>query len=358
MTSLKTFIAHARSKGMDHATIRLLLLSAGWKEKDIIAAMSEESLDMPVPVPQEVGSARDAFLHLLTFTALYATVISTLILLFQYINRLLPDAALGESAVYDADVSFIRWQLAVLFVAFPLLAYLWKTLHREFVHNPEKLTTGVRRWLTYLTLFVTACAMIGDLIALVFSLLQGELSIRFLLKVLVVFAMTGIPFTYYFAVLRMQPDMYRKWRYHRHFVVTAAAVAGLTFLWGIVLSGSPMYGRMQRLDEQRLGDLRTLQNEVYNIAYGQTRYQPVPPRSLPNPLPRTLEDIAKNAQYQRPNTADPATGEPYGYRAVTPTSFELCATFDLAREQQYDIFWDHPAGTHCFRFNALEPQGK
>ena len=33
-SKLESFIAHARSKGMDHQTIRMLLLSSGWKEKD------------------------------------------------------------------------------------------------------------------------------------------------------------------------------------------------------------------------------------------------------------------------------------------------------------------------------------
>lgn len=357
MTSLKTFIAHARSKGMDHATIRLLLLSSGWKERDIITAMSEESLDMPVPVPQDGGNARDAFLHLLTFTALYASVISVMTLMFQYINRLLPDPALGEYS-NDTDVSFIRWLLAVLLVSFPLLSYLWKLLHTEFIHSPEKLSSGVRRWLTYLTLFVTACAIIGDLIALVFSLLQGELSVRFLLKVLVVFALTGVPFLYYFSVLRMQPDMYRKWRYHKHFVAVAGVIAAATFLWGIVVAGSPMHGRMQRFDEQRLSDLKTLQNEALNIVYGQSRYEPVVHRSLPKPLPKTVDEIAKNAEYQTPNTVDPETGAQYEYRVVTPTNFELCATFDLVLAQRYDIFWNHPEGRHCYQFNALEPQGK
>ena len=32
---LMQFVDHARDKGMDHATIRLVLLSAGWKEKQI-----------------------------------------------------------------------------------------------------------------------------------------------------------------------------------------------------------------------------------------------------------------------------------------------------------------------------------
>lgn len=358
MTSLKTFIAHARSKGMDHGTIRLLLLSSGWKERDIITAMSEESLDMPVPVPQDGGSARDAFLHLLTFTALYASVISTMVLWFQYINRFLPDPALGESTLYDSDASFIRWQLAILLVAFPLLAYLWKTLHREFAHNPEKLTTGVRRWLTYLTLFVTACAMIGDLIALVFSLLQGELSVRFFLKVFTVFVLTGVPFVYYFSVLRMQPDMYRKWRYHKHFVVAASVVAAVTFLWGILLAGSPIQGRLERFDEQRLTDLRVIQHEIYDQVYGDKRYQPLPVTSLPKALPKSLDAIATNAINQRITSTDPQTGAPYEYSVTAPTRFSLCATFSLERRQQYDIFWDHPAGRHCFSFDALQPQGK
>jgi hypothetical protein len=43
---LGAFLDHARSKGMDHATIRMLLLSAGWKEKEIARALTEHSLDM------------------------------------------------------------------------------------------------------------------------------------------------------------------------------------------------------------------------------------------------------------------------------------------------------------------------
>ncbi len=358
MTSLKAFIAHARSKGMDHATIRLLLLSSGWKERDIITAMSEEGLDMPVPVPQDGGSARDAFLHLLTFTALYSSIISGMMLLFEYVNRLLPDPALGESALYESDLSYIRWLLAVLLVSFPLLAFLWRILHREFVANPEKLTSGVRRWLTYLTLFITACAMVGDLIALVFSLLQGEFTVRFFLKVFIVFVLTGVPFGYYFSVLRMQPDMYRKWRHHRHFVFSSCVLALATFVWGIVLVGSPAYGRAQRFDEQRVSDLRAIENEVLNNVYGQNRYALPAPTVLPKALPKTLDEVAKNAQYQKLSVVDPDTGVPYEYKVTSATRFQLCATFTLQRSQQYDIFWDHPAGHHCYEFNALDAQGK
>src|SRR5512143_3650954 len=95
---LAAFLEHARAKGMDHGTIRMLLLSAGWKEKDVAKALAEHSLDLPVPAPPDGGGARDAFLYLCGFAALYASAISAVSLLFAYVNRLFPDPAMGDAA--------------------------------------------------------------------------------------------------------------------------------------------------------------------------------------------------------------------------------------------------------------------
>ncbi len=357
-SSLNDFITHARKKGMDHATIRLLLVSSGWKEKDVIAAMSEESLDMQVPTPPEIGSARDAFLHLLTFTALYSSVISVMMLFFEFVNLLLPDPALGENYYnVNNDSSYIRWLLAVLIVSFPLLAFLWRTLHREFVAHPEKLATGVRRWLTYFTLFVTACALVGDGIALVFSLLQGEWTMRFLLKVIIVAVLAGVPFSYYFSVLRMPPESYRTWPHHKTFALLATALAAVAFVWGIAIVGSPLQGRSERFDEQRTSDLQAIENEIYNEVYGVNRYNTPTVTSLPKPLPKSLDEVQKQVVQQRISITDPETGAPYEY-SVSGNTFTLCAVFNEELHQEYNIFWDHSAGRTCYEFNALEPQGK
>jgi hypothetical protein len=200
--SLSQFIAHARQKGMDHATIRILLLSAGWKERDIAQAMTAEGLDMPVPLPPDRGGAREAFFHLLTFASLYTAVISTVILLFTYINRLFPDPALEQYYGYNGDLSTIRASMAALIVSFPLFLALTRFLLKEMNRHTERAASAIRRWLTYLTLFLAAIALMGDLISLVSGLLEGELSVRFLLKVLVVFVLAGLTFTYYFLSLR------------------------------------------------------------------------------------------------------------------------------------------------------------
>lgn len=203
--ALTDFIAHARKKGMDHATIRMLLLSAGWKEKDIARAMTDESLDMAVPVPPDTGGAREAFLHLVTFAALYTTVISLVVLFFDYVNRLFPDPALEPYPSYPGDLSGVRWSMAAIIVTYPVFLWVSRQLLEEIRVHPERAWSAIRRWLTYLTLFLASAALAGDVVTLVYKLLQGELSIRFLLKVAIVIVIAGLTFSYYFLTLRLRP---------------------------------------------------------------------------------------------------------------------------------------------------------
>ena len=60
----------------------------------------------------------------------------------------------------------------------------------------------MRKWLTYLTLFIGASVLLGDVIALVNGVLKGDPTLRFLLKCLVVGAIAGTAFAYYLADLR------------------------------------------------------------------------------------------------------------------------------------------------------------
>lgn len=351
-TSIKSFISHAQSKGMDTQTIRILLLSSGWKEKDIAEALASSSLDMPIPTPPDAGSARDTFFHLLTFVTLTSTVGALIALFFEYLNRLLPDAAF-QDYYYNDNFSSIRWSMAIILVSFPLLLWMGRLLTREYRKHPEKLGSAARRWITYLILFITACTLIGDMITLLFYLLEGELTLRFVLKVLTVLVLTGLPFLYFLHAMRLNAETHPHSQLHRMFVWIGSAIVVLAFVWGLFVVGSPAYGRQQRLDEVRLSDLRAIQSEVFNIVYENNPYST--PAVPEQPVPETLEEAAAHAMYQKLSIQDPETQLPYTYKKTGNYVFQLCATFDTARDQDYDIFWNHPAGNHCYDFDASKP---
>src|SRR3546814_19759405 len=86
----------------------------------------------------------------------------------------------------DPTLCRARWSTATVIIAFPLFTLLARHLARETERQPVKRLSPVRRWLTYLTLFLAAVALICDVTTLVYNLLGGELSVRFVLKVLVV----------------------------------------------------------------------------------------------------------------------------------------------------------------------------
>lgn len=337
---------------MDHSTIRMLLLSAGWKEKEIAKALSSESLEMEVPTPPDVGGAREAFLHLLSFASLYTVVVSTIILYFQYINRLFPDAAQN---VYSSEAGFstIRSAMAASIVSFPLLLWMSKLIYKEIVTHAEKAWSGIRRWLTYLTLFIAATTLMVDVIILVFSLLEGELSARFLLKVLVVFAVAGVTFMYYFLSLKTAVSGLKS--LNKKFLTIASVGVLIAIVWGAIIVGSPGEQRSKRFDDRRIEDLRAIQSEIFSIVYGDELRRPNGQEPEPvNPLPQSLQDMLEKAVYTYPDITDPETGEQYIYNIINEDRFELCAVFNHEVKEQYDIFWNHPAGPHCYEFNTAE----
>ncbi len=186
------FVDHARDKGMDHATIRHLLLSAGWREKDVAEVFCTRDLELLIPEPTGFGSARDAFFHLLTFTALYTSATSLILLFFTYIDFAFPDPAWRTShQALEAALSTIRAELAVVIVSFPVFLMVWNFLLREVRQHPETAKGVLRRWLGYLSLFVGAITLSGDAMTLIYYLLEGQLTVRFVLKAAALFLIAG-----------------------------------------------------------------------------------------------------------------------------------------------------------------------
>jgi hypothetical protein len=201
---LELFVREALAAGQSRPAIEAALAQAGWPREqvdDALGAYADVAFPVPVPKPRPYLSAREAFLYLVLFATLYISAYHLGSLLFDLLDRALPDPADARYGFVD-PASSMRFSVASLLVAFPVFLFVARLLGRELARNPVKRLSAVRRWLTYITLFLAAGIVIGDLIAAVYNVLGGELTLRFALKVLVVGAIAGTVFAYYLVDLR------------------------------------------------------------------------------------------------------------------------------------------------------------
>jgi len=144
---------------------------------------------------------KDVFLHLLAIITLYVSAVSFLVLVFQFIDFYMPDLTQGFYSK-EGTLSAIRFSLSVLLIVFPAYLMTTRFLNKSYEMEPVKRGLRIRKWLFYFTLFIAALVMIGDLIALLNAFLNGDLTLRFILKVLAVFFVTGSIFYYYLKDIR------------------------------------------------------------------------------------------------------------------------------------------------------------
>ncbi len=285
--------------------------------------------------------------------ALYVGVFSFIGLLFDYLNYVFPDTALSYS--FNPYQGSISYEMASLIVLAPVFLILMRVIRRSMQTDPSRREIWVRRWVLFLTLFVAGATVVVDLIVLLNTFLQGEeLSMRFILKVLVVLLVMSAGFMHFMADL---------WGYWEQFPQRAksvswgvAALVVLSIVAGFVIIGSPQTQRNYRLDEQRVSDLQGIQSQI--IYYWQQK----------GSLPAQLADLSDSLSYYT-IPVDPQTKQSYEYKRQSPLDFTLCATF--ATENMTDSptagpasspnrvgtsdKWQHGEGQVCFD-RSIDPQ--
>lgn len=303
------------------------------------------------------NTPRDVFMYLLVTAALYASVVSFIALWFAYIDVLAPDQ-LGYC--YTCSLNQIRWASSVLVVVFPVFALVFRWLRKVYLQSPDKRELKVRKWLMHFTLFLAAVTIIVDLITLIFNFYSGELTLRFLLKTLVVLAIAAAVFGYYIWDIKKGASGGRArivtW-------LTSLAII-LSVIGGFFVVGSPATQRDRRFDEHRVNDLMTIQGQVVSFWQQKSR------------LPAKLEELRDDLTGFEPSV-DPQSGEPYGYAVKGLLKFELCAMFETKGQLGQQNFrargvlkpipisdsyiagpfrqnWDHGVGRTCFD-RAIDP---
>ena len=302
---------------------------------------------------------KDFFLWAGAMLALYISVFTFVSLLFSYIDYSFPDPL----EYMDPYSSAMRASIAALIVLFPLALFLMRIIRKGIERDPSRDDVWVRRWALVLTVFVAAVAGTVDLITLINYFLGGDLSTRFVLKVIIVLLVASGFFMHFLADIRGYWT--KNPRYARMVGWGAAAVVLISIVSGFFIMGSPSQVRLMRFDDTKVSDLQIIQSQV--TYYWQNKQKlPVSSRDLEDPL----------MGFALPK--DPQSGQDYGYRVTkAPYSFEVCAEFnadsrtgstDASVAQHYGgaeaETWKHTAGQNCFertidpdKYPSLNPKG-
>ena len=294
-------------------------------------------------------TAKDFFLWAGAMVAFYWSVIAFIFLIFDYINYTFPNAL----TYYPIDPyqGGISYEMASIIVLFPLFLLLRYFIQADITRDPLRKEIWVRRWALILTLFVAGVAIAVDLVTLLTTFLNGEeLTVAFLLKVLVILLVAAGVFMHFIADLRGYWEMFPARK--RMVGIGTGVLAIVVIIAGFFIVGTPGQARLYRFDAQKVNDLQTIQSQV--TSYYQAKQK----------LPTALADINTSLSYG-PLPVDPQTGESYIYQSAGALSFKLCANFNAASRGSQSANavstiplpagikgtqdnWQHDAGQVCF----------
>ena len=192
---LAQFVERALGQGKSRQEIQVAMEGAGWSPSEITEALSawaETDFDPPVPRPRPYVSAKESFLYALTFVSLAMTAWHLNWLGFEIIDLLLPEER-EDFFYYDE----IRWSISTLIVFLPVFLFMNFRVLNDANKDPARRRSTVRKWFGYITLFIAAVVIIGDLIFTIFMLLSGDLTLRIVLKTALLGVSSAMIFFYF-----------------------------------------------------------------------------------------------------------------------------------------------------------------
>ncbi len=224
----------------------------------------------------------------------------------------------------------------------------------------------IKKWMLYLVLFLASLVVVVDLVILVRYFVEGEVTNRFIFKVLITLGVALFAGCQYLRELGNWPT--RKYT-QTVFAAATVLIAGLAIWCSFIVMGSPAAQRQYRLDDRRVQDLQSIQSQV--IYFWQQKQK----------LPDTLATLSNPISgYSLPVDPEFQKGVAYEYKKKTDLSFELCAIFARPLPQGWQEYskggvvpmmapaypasdsissypypggsmnesWDHQAGRTCF----------
>ncbi len=290
-------------------------------------------------VQKQQNLAKYTFLYLLSLVTLIMTTLAVGNVLFEVINKFIADPLLVNGVYYDPTV--MKMAIATLIIAGPIYFVTTSVILKSLAIGMLNKEAIPRRWLSYLIILISSFVMLGFLISVLFSFLDGELTMRFALKSLVALLLSGGIFGFYFYdVRRDQVEQKDK-------VILVFGLIGMTTVLASLITSfffveSPTAARNRKHDQSLVANFEQIDSGI-NSYFNENKKLPDNLSVLVNEKRFITELMIK----------DLITNEPIVYNILGEKKYQICATFSTSNigvspNIDYSVTrWPHKQGSDC-----------
>jgi hypothetical protein len=291
---------------------------------------------------QNSHAAKFAFFYLLSLFALIFTALPVGMIIFQVINKFIPDTLDLYQGRFSMEA--LKFAISAIVIATPIYYVTMRQIVNSIRTGKLDKDSAVRRWLTYFILFATSVVSIVWLISTVNTFLNGDLTIKFMLKALTAIGISAVIFSYYLLDIR-RDDIPKPDKLTQIFFVGSLILVIAAFVTSLFIVDSPAETRNKRYDNQVVNNFSQISYEIDNYYENN------------GSLPASLEDLSGSQPYFRQEIiTDSESKEVYQYEVVDEKNYKLCANFKSSNLEDdgnyYNDYnkdeWPHEAGEKCF----------
>lgn len=280
-------------------------------------------------VEEKRSPALHIFLYLLLFSSLGFVLQGLISIYHQFIEKTIKPSAVNEiKGCIEGGFSpgSVKYGIAVLLVSFIIYHLISFFINRKIIKGDIQRGSLIRKFTTYLSMFVLAVMTIGGVIALLLSYFDGEMSLKSFVKIAIFIGFSVFYLGFYLWEIRRENI---KGKLFNVLMIISLIFSIVALVIGFVISDSPQVAREKKMDAALVINIESTKYSVSEFYNKNSR------------LPKAEEFKAK---------------EGVMYKVIEDKSFELCANFkQVASEIEYGSYreeYRHSAGEKCFRYNV------
>lgn len=306
----------------------------------LFAIVKKEAMEIEKNAPageamnEKSQPAFHLFLYLASFFSLGFLISGIISVYFELVNKYVPDVSILDqfssgSVFDDAAVKYGLSSLLIAAIVYFPVSFL---INKKLAKGEIRADSLVRKFLTYIALFILTAITIGSLAVLFYDYLNGELTGNAFGKIIAFFLTVLFFAAFYFWEIRRKEFLEKPFKM---FYGAALAVALSGLIVGLAIADSPTVAREKKIDSSMINEMESMKNNIEDL-YDDT-----------NGIP-TEKEIQKSAKFK------------IDYIVKNEKEYQMCANFLRSQEENnFDMqMWNHPSGNYCFTFNIESREGE